>query len=164
MLEYHSPRVMNLACFVMYLLVVILFVMHIEGVFLRSGRGWKLRPLLGCLPEYRAIYPLCVQFSDHAFCSGPSTFLLRSVLLSGPVAAGPHQCKGSPWRTGEKVGSETSPFLWTLKKGLAREVWITSVGQEDIKSEDCDFRMTGFLEFFLELYKISKMWWVFTVH
>lgn len=62
------------------------------------------------------------------------------------------------------MGSETSLFLWNFKKGLAREVQITSVGQEGIISEDCDSRMIGFLEFFIELYKISQMWWVLTVH
>lgn len=45
------------------------------------------------------------------------------------------------------MGSETSVFLGTLKKCLAREVQTTSVGQEHIRSKDCDSRMAAFLDF-----------------
>lgn len=69
MLKYLSPQVMNCACFVMYLLLVVLFVMHLEGVFLRPGEQKRKSPLLVCLREHRAACPLCGHFSSHTFCS-----------------------------------------------------------------------------------------------
>lgn len=127
----------SLVCSVMYLLLVILCVMHIDGISLRPG-GKNVRPLLVCLSEYKAICPLSVQFSRCAFSSGPRCVSPWKCSSRSSCGSKARQFKGSPWRTGVKVSSERSLFLWTVKTRLAREAQMAPVAQEDIRFEDCD--------------------------
>lgn len=74
MLDYHSLQVLNLAYFVMYLTLDILFVRHREGLLFDQEKK-QMIPLLGSLPEYRTIYPLFCSLSMYS-AQDPGVFFL----------------------------------------------------------------------------------------
>lgn len=109
MLEYHSLWVMNLAAFVMYLLLVMFFCYASRGCFPQTRKKKiKQRPLLGCLPEYRTIYPPCDQFSVHAFCWRPKHISQK--------------CSSE-----RSCGRTPSLWGWSLKKWGEGGLWNISV-------------------------------------
>lgn len=88
-LKYLSLQVMNCACFVMYLLLVVLFVMYLEGVFLRPGEQKRKNPLLVCLPEHRAACPLWPFLQPHLLLRTWVHFCLESFFWASLMAVGP---------------------------------------------------------------------------
>lgn len=132
-------------CLVCDVVPVILFVIHLGGLFLWPGKNKTsttkatkktTSPLLSCFSL--STEPILQSLLRP--CSGLrciSAFLLRNVPKCCPLAAGPDRCWG-PWWAGERVGSGTSLFWRIFLNRLTTEVPTISVEQKHVRIEDCD--------------------------